>query len=110
MQNETVARRYAAAVLSLASEAGAIEQVGANLRTVSEAIFGDVEARRFFLSPVFDRKQKALVLARMFEGHLAEIALCCSWCVSAVRRCCRRSSRSTTRQPLRPEERSRSRS
>jgi F-type H+-transporting ATPase subunit delta len=75
MQNETVARRYAAAVLALAKEAGSIEQVGANLRTVSEAIFGDVEARRFFLSPVFDRKQKALVLARIFEGHVAEIAL-----------------------------------
>jgi F-type H+-transporting ATPase subunit delta len=75
MQNETVARRYASAILSLASEAGKTEEIGANLRTVSQAIFGDAETRRFFLSPVFVRKQKALVLASIFEGKLDEIAL-----------------------------------
>jgi F-type H+-transporting ATPase subunit delta len=75
MQNETVARRYASAILSLAKDAGKTDEIGSNLRTVSEAIFGDAETRRFFLSPVFVRKQKALVLARIFEGKLDEIAL-----------------------------------
>ncbi|MFY9779790.1 MAG: ATP synthase F1 subunit delta [Candidatus Baltobacteraceae bacterium] len=75
MQNETVARRYASAVLSLAREAGKTETIGANLRTASEAIFADAETRRFFLSPVFVRTQKAQVLASIFEGKLDELAL-----------------------------------
>ncbi|MGP6155943.1 MAG: ATP synthase F1 subunit delta [Vulcanimicrobiaceae bacterium] len=75
MQNETVARRYASAILSLAREAGKTDEIASNLRTVSNAIFGDQETRRFFLSPVFVRKQKALVLAGIFEGKLDEIAL-----------------------------------
>ena len=75
MQNETVARRYAAAVFSLADERGVVDAVGRELRAVWGSISADDDAVRFFVSPVIDRRQKADVLAHVFEGKIGEIAL-----------------------------------
>jgi F-type H+-transporting ATPase subunit delta len=75
MQNETVARRYAAAVFSLADERAAIDAVGRDLHAVWGSIGSDHDAARFFVSPVIDRAQKADVLMRVFAGKIGEIAL-----------------------------------
>ena len=75
MANETVARRYATAVFDLAREAGAVDGVGKDLRTIASAICEDETTKGFFLSPVIDRKEKGRVLAAAFTGKAHEIAL-----------------------------------
>jgi F-type H+-transporting ATPase subunit delta len=74
-QSQTLARRYATAVFELASEAQAVDAVGAELDKAAGIIFGDDEIRRFYLSPVFGRAEKEALLARAFEGKLSDIAL-----------------------------------
>ncbi len=75
MQKETIARRYATAVFTLARNAGTIEQVGRDLRAAAEAILSGDDVRRFFVSPVFGRANKERVLQNAFEGKLGDIAL-----------------------------------
>ncbi|MDE2482244.1 MAG: ATP synthase F1 subunit delta [bacterium] len=75
MANETLARRYATAVFSLASDAGAIEQIGKDLTTVLGAIDTDATTKNFFVAPIVDRKEKERVLQGTFEGKIHEIAL-----------------------------------
>lgn len=75
MANETVARRYAAAVFGLAQESRSVDAVGKDLRTISEAIYEDETAKGFFLSPVIDRKEKESVLSAAFAGKANEVAL-----------------------------------
>ncbi len=74
MQNETVSRRYAAAIFALGKERGALEPVGRDLHAALDAIGKDDDARRFFTSPVVDRAQKSDVFAKAFAGF-NEIAL-----------------------------------
>ena len=75
MQNQTVARRYATAVFNLARKADAVDPVGADLASVASTIFGADNIRRFFLSPVFERKQKEALLAQSFASRVDDIAL-----------------------------------
>jgi F-type H+-transporting ATPase subunit delta len=74
MANETLARRYATAVFSLANEAAAIGQIKTDLHTVKTVLDSDASLRKFFRSPVIDRKEKAGVFERALGG-LHEIAL-----------------------------------
>jgi len=75
MANERLARRYATAVFSLAKDANAIDRIGSDLKNITNAIFKDDDARRFFLAPIIDRAEKEKTLAASFEGHVHEIAL-----------------------------------
>ena len=75
MANETVARRYAAAVFQLADEARAVDAVGRDLHAVRDAIYNDAATKGFFLSPVIDRKEKERVLASAFTGKAHDIAM-----------------------------------
>jgi F-type H+-transporting ATPase subunit delta len=74
MPNETVARRYATAVFSLAKERNAVKDVQHDLHTITETIASDPSIGKFFRSPVVDRKEKADILGRAFD-QLNEIAL-----------------------------------
>jgi len=74
MANETLARRYATAIFSLAKEADAIARIKDDLHIVKSVLDGDERARKFFRSPVVDRKEKARVLESAF-GKLHEISL-----------------------------------
>jgi F-type H+-transporting ATPase subunit delta len=74
MPNETLARRYATAVFQLASEAGAVPQVGHDLHTFVAALAADDVVDAFFRSPVVDRKEKSAVIGDAFH-QLHEIAL-----------------------------------
>ena len=74
MANETLARRYATAVFQLADEAGAVPQVGHDLRTFVAALAADSDVDAFFRSPVVDRIEKSTVIAEAF-AKLHEIAL-----------------------------------
>ncbi len=75
MVNQTLARRYATAVSSLAAEQQAADRVGSDLSTIAEAIAGSTEAREFFMSPVISKPDKERILAEAFEGKLHPIAL-----------------------------------
>jgi len=73
MANQTLARRYALAIFNLAQERGEVGRVGSDLRAAASAIESDDDARRFFRSPVVDRKVKENVFASVLAG-LQEIA------------------------------------
>jgi len=75
MVNETLARRYAGAVFTLAQQQGDAEAVGRDLRTLRDALYEDETTRRFFLSPVVDRHEKERLLAASFAGKTSDIAL-----------------------------------
>jgi len=74
MPNETVARRYATAVFSLATDQNVVKDVQHDLHTVAEAIDSDPAIGKFFRSPVVDRKEKAEIIGRAFD-NLHDIAL-----------------------------------
>lgn len=74
MPNETLARRYATAVFQLASENGRVGPVQHDLHTFVAALEADDQVRRFFRSPVIDRKEKEQIIAGAFS-KLDPIAL-----------------------------------
>lgn len=75
MVNERLARRYAAAIFSLAQAANAMDQIGSDLENVSGAIERDELAREFFVAPVVQRETKERVLNAAFGGRVNELAL-----------------------------------
>ena len=68
MQNETLARRYATAIFTLAKNANAIDAVGKDLEQIQTSIYGNDDVRRFYLSPVFQRTKKVDALSAAFTG------------------------------------------
>lgn len=75
MANETVARRYATAIFSLAKDSDSVESVGRDLRESYATISSDDTIRRFFISPVIDRGEKAKTIEAAFEPRVGLIAL-----------------------------------
>jgi len=75
MVNQTLARRYAIAVSSLAREQQAADRVGADLEQVAKAIGARGKIYDFFVSPVIARPDKERMLGEAFEGKLHPIAL-----------------------------------
>jgi F-type H+-transporting ATPase subunit delta len=74
MPNQTLARRYATATFSLAQETGKVREIQHDLHTFVEALRADEDVRKFFRSPVVDRKEKESVVAQAF-AKLDPIAL-----------------------------------
>ncbi|MEA2663685.1 MAG: F-type H+-transporting ATPase subunit delta [Candidatus Eremiobacteraeota bacterium] len=74
MPNETLARRYATAVFQLAQDAGKVGPVQHDLHTFVAALAADEDVRKFFRSPVVDRKEKETIVAQAFS-RLDPIAL-----------------------------------
>ena len=74
MANETLARRYATAVFQLAQEASNTSGVQHDLHTFVESLAADEDVRRFFRSPVVDRKEKETIVSQAF-ARLDAIAL-----------------------------------
>jgi F-type H+-transporting ATPase subunit delta len=73
--NQTLARRYAIAIVTLAREQDAVRRVGADLVTMSKAIGEDGLVRDFFVAPIIERATKERVLREAFEGRVHPIAL-----------------------------------
>jgi F-type H+-transporting ATPase subunit delta len=74
MPNETLARRYATAVFQLAQEAEKTTAVQGDLHAFVDVLDADTEVRKFFRSPVVDRKEKETIVAQAF-AKLDPIAL-----------------------------------
>lgn len=75
MANETLARRYAQAVFSLACDNDNVQRVGADLDAISKAIGQDAVTREFFVSPIVDRQDKERAFTASFSGKVETIAL-----------------------------------
>ncbi len=75
MVNQTLARRYAIAIASLAREENAVERVGADLQTISTAIGEYGLVRDFFVAPIIEGRTKEKLLREAFEGRVHPIAL-----------------------------------
>ncbi|MGR4065062.1 MAG: ATP synthase F1 subunit delta [Vulcanimicrobiaceae bacterium] len=75
MANEKLARRYAVAIFSLASERDAVERVGRDLRAIADGIAGNEPTKRFFVSPVVAREDKERVAVATFKERVDPIAL-----------------------------------
>ncbi len=75
MIDRTLARRYALAVFSLATERDAIARIGDELQCVNEVFERDANARQFFLAPVIARSDKERVLAKVFERRIGDVVL-----------------------------------
>jgi len=75
VQNETLARRYATAIFAIAQTSGAVEAIGRDLEIAATAIYSTDDVRRFYLSPVFDRKKKETLLLEAFGDKLDVTAL-----------------------------------
>lgn len=75
MVSEKLARRYADAVFSLASDSGKIERVGDDLATIASVIGGTPQIGAFFVAPIVDRAEKERTLLAAFDGKVDEIAL-----------------------------------
>lgn len=74
MANEKVARRYAAAIFSLAKDQNAVDSIGLDLDGINGAIESDESTKRFFIAPVIDAGEKARVITAAFGGA-NEVAL-----------------------------------
>lgn len=75
MTSGAIARRYATAIFMLAREARVLEQVERDLRGIAAAIAAKPEVRRFFVSPIVNRAEKAALLERTFAERVDRIAL-----------------------------------
>lgn len=75
MQNESLARRYATAVYSLAKDVDQIERIGNDLDSIAQAIRGDAAVHGFYVAPTVERSIKERVLTQSFGGRVSEIAL-----------------------------------
>lgn len=73
MLNETVGRRYSAALFALAKEAGTVDACVGELDAFVAALAKDAEIQDFFYSPVVDRAQKTALLRDAFASRLSEL-------------------------------------
>jgi ATP synthase F1 delta subunit len=73
--NQTLARRYAVAISTLARERGIADRVGADLTAMDATIGRDGLVHDFFVSPVVARPDKERLLAEAFEKHVDPVAL-----------------------------------
>jgi F-type H+-transporting ATPase subunit delta len=71
--SETLARRYAVAIFSLASAAGTAGEVASGLEAMATTL-EDGLTHDFFVAPVIARTEKERVLAAAFAGKVNEIA------------------------------------
>jgi F-type H+-transporting ATPase subunit delta len=75
MPNETLARRYATAVFTLASDAGSVDSVGSELAMILRTIHSDPAILQYFTSPVVNRVEKEQTLLESLRGKVGDVPL-----------------------------------
>jgi len=73
--NQTLARRYAIAIATLAREQSSVERVGSDLTSIADVLTAPGIVADFFESPVVDRPSKERVLAEIFDGKVHPTSL-----------------------------------
>jgi len=67
MQNLSIARRYARALIDVAAEAGALDPVASQLDTLSTLMGDSAELRDVLLNPAYSREQRGAVLGGLLK-------------------------------------------
>lgn len=75
MKGTTAAKRYAGALLGLASEMKMVDVVAADLRAVHASIAASHELKLFFHSPIIERSKKKDVVGAIFQKKLSPFTL-----------------------------------
>ncbi len=75
MKGSTAAKRYAGALLGLATEMKKVEQVAADLQVVHAAVSGSRELKLFFKSPIIDHFKKRALVEALFKNNVSTFTL-----------------------------------
>ncbi|MHB8461318.1 MAG: ATP synthase F1 subunit delta [Vulcanimicrobiaceae bacterium] len=75
MVNETLARRYATAIFSLANDSNLTDRVGAELQGFSDIINSQPLMTEFFVAPIIDRGVKEATLNGALAGKLHDVTV-----------------------------------
>jgi F-type H+-transporting ATPase subunit delta len=75
LPNPRLARRYAAAIFSLAQAGGKVESIAADLEAADAILRSDPRVQEYFLAPIIDAAEKTRVLLAAFEHRIDETAL-----------------------------------
>ena len=70
MRDETIAKNYAEALLTLANKAHAPEEWGGMIRAVASAIESNITLQRFLAAPQVSGVEKQVILAKALEGQV----------------------------------------
>lgn len=73
MLNESLARRYSAALFALAEESHSTDRTVAELDAFADLLRRDPDLERFFASPVVGRDSKIAVISESLRGRLSEL-------------------------------------
>ncbi|MGO9482086.1 MAG: ATP synthase F1 subunit delta [Candidatus Kryptoniota bacterium] len=73
MKEPRAAKRYAGALLGLASELKKIDHVASDMRLVHDSIAASYELKLFFQSPIIDRFKKREIVKALFEEKVDEL-------------------------------------
>ncbi len=75
MKASRASKRYAGALLQLATEMKKVEQVGADMRFIRESIAASHELQLFFADPVIMRAKKRSVVNALFQDKVDDLTL-----------------------------------
>lgn len=75
MKGTRAAKRYAGALLGLASELRRTDQVASDMRLIHSSIAASHDLKLFFESPIIDRFKKRDVTKVLFEGKIDELTV-----------------------------------
>jgi len=73
MRNTRVARRYAAALMSVAEEQAVIERVAADAALILHAFRGSRDLRIFLASPVISARKKQSAISEIFGARIDKV-------------------------------------
>ncbi len=72
MKGATAARRYARALLGLASETERVDEVAADMRMIRSSVEGSQDLKLFFRSPIIDHFKKRDVVRAIFKKRVSD--------------------------------------
>lgn len=71
-KHQSIAQRYTNAILSIAKEKNAVEQIGIQLKEIADLFNQNKEVEGFFVSPIIKKEDKKEILSQSFENKIDE--------------------------------------
>ncbi len=75
MKISRASKRYAGALLELASELKKVDEVAADMKFIRQSVIHSHELELFLASPVIDRSKKRSVVKAVFEGRIDKMTM-----------------------------------
>jgi len=73
MRGTRAAKRYAGALLGLASELKKTDEVAADMQLIHASVKSSIDLNLFFRSPIIDREKKRRAIDAIFKGRVSEL-------------------------------------